>query len=312
MKIYVSYQLSMTELSTASTQTTTPAVEIKQLVKDFVLPGLRKRLFRAVDDVSFRIQPGEVFGLIGPNGSGKSTTLKALLGLVRPTSGYARIFGVDGAEHASREAVGYLPENPYFYKHLTGEETIQFYGKLCGLSGKALRERTKELLALVRLENAADRRVAGFSKGMLQRVGLAQSLVQNPRMVVLDEPTAGVDPAGSRLIRDLIMEFKCRGITIILTSHLLEQVQEVCDNIGIMSRGKMVRQGSLNDLMRLQDQQELVIQGASAELLEKLKALVAADTAAKLVHAGESRTTLEELYLTVTTAAEEETQFRKP
>ncbi len=286
------------------------AVEIRNLVKDFRLPTLREKLLRAVENVSLTIAAGEVYGLIGPNGSGKSTTLKCLLGLVKPTSGSAKIFGLDGADHASREAVGYLPENPYFYKHLTGAETVAFYAKLCGLRGKALRERTAELLQLVRLENAADRRVAGYSKGMLQRIGLAQSLVQNPTLVVLDEPTAGVDPAGSRLIRDLILEFKSRGITIILTSHLLEQVQEVCDKIGIMGGGRMIQQGALADLVRVHDQQELVLKGASPALLEKLRAVVAADGTAEVIHSGNSRTTLEDLYLQVTTAAESESQPR--
>ncbi len=283
-----------------------PAVEIARLVKVFQLPTLRRREFRAVDDVSFTIQPGEVYGLIGPNGSGKSTTLKVLLGLLKPTSGTAQIFGDDCGKIGSREAVGYLPENPYFYKHLTGAETLKFYGKLCGLSGSALKSRTEELLTLVKLENARDRRVGGYSKGMLQRIGLAQALVQKPRMIVLDEPTAGVDPAGSRTIRDLILELKSHGITVILTSHLLEQVQEVCDRIGIMSRGKLVKEGRLNDLIAIQDQQEIVLEGARPELLEQIQALIAADGRAKILHAGSSRTTLERLYLNATDAAEEE------
>ncbi|MBP7950512.1 MAG: ABC transporter ATP-binding protein [Verrucomicrobiales bacterium] len=283
-----------------------PAVRIEHLVKVFRLPTLRKREVRAVDDVSFTIAPGEVYGLIGPNGSGKSTTLKVLLGLLRATSGTAEIFGQDSLKTGSRDAVGYLPENPYFYKHLSGLETLQFYGKLCGLGCRALRERTAELLRLVRLEPAASRAVGSYSKGMLQRIGLAQALVQNPRMVVLDEPTAGVDPAGSRTIRDLILELKARGITVILTSHLLEQVQEVCDRIGIMSRGRMVRQGPLEELIALQDRQEIVLQGATPDLLEKIRLLVAQDARASLVHAGNSRTTLEHLYLEVTGAAEEE------
>jgi ABC-2 type transport system ATP-binding protein len=277
-----------------------PAVEIQDLVKVFKIPTLKKKEFLAVDRVSLTIPQGEVYGLIGPNGSGKSTTLKVLLGLLNPTSGKAKLFGRSGADSESREAVGYLPENPYFYKHLTGAETLQFYARLCGLRGAALRQRTKELLALVRLENASDRRVGGYSKGMLQRIGLAQALVQNPRLVVLDEPTAGVDPAGSRIIRDLILEFKSRGITIILTSHLLEQVQEVCDRIGIMGNGRMLCQGPLAELIAVQDQQEVLLKGASAQLLEKIRHLVAQDGAAQILHLGQSRTTLENLYLSVT------------
>jgi ABC-2 type transport system ATP-binding protein len=282
-----------------------PAVRIDHLVKKFRLPTLRAKEVLAVDDVSLTIASGEVYGLIGPNGSGKSTTLKVLLGLLRPTSGKAEIFGQDSTEIGSRDAVGYLPENPYFYKHLTARETMHFYGKLCGLNKAELHARTAELLHLVKLEHAADRAVGGYSKGMLQRIGLAQALVQNPRLVVLDEPTAGVDPAGSRAIRDLILELKGRGITIILTSHLLEQVQEVCDCIGIMSQGRMVREGPLQKLIALQDQQEILLKGASPDLLAKIQELVASDGRAHVISAGNSRTTLEELYLDVTGANRE-------
>lgn len=277
-----------------------PAVRIEHLVKVFRLPTLRKKEVLAVDDVSFTIAPGEVYGLIGPNGSGKSTTLKVLLGLLKPTSGLAMIFGENSAKIASRDTVGYLPENPYFYKHLTAQETMQFYGKLCGLKGAELKQRANGLLKLVKLDHAANRAVGGYSKGMLQRIGLAQALVQNPKLVVLDEPTAGVDPSGSRTIRDLILELKSRGITIILTSHLLEQVQEVCDRIGIMSKGRMVREGPLAELIAVQDQQEILLKGASPELMAKLQAVIAQDENASLLHAGHSRTTLERLYLEVT------------
>ena len=209
------------------------AVEVHQLVKDFKGPFRGKKV-RAVDNVSLRIAPGEVYGLIGPNGSGKSTTMKAVLGLVRPTSGSCSIFGRDSLKVDSRNDVGFLPENPYFYKHLTAVETVKFYGKLCGMRGRDLRNRVEEMLELVGLQDARDRRLRGFSKGMLQRIGLAQALVQDPRLVILDEPTAGVDPSGSRQIRDLILNLKSRGITVFLCSHLLEQVQEICDRVGIM------------------------------------------------------------------------------
>ncbi|MEM9237504.1 MAG: ABC transporter ATP-binding protein, partial [Verrucomicrobiota bacterium] len=204
------------------------AVDIQNLVKVFK-PQFRGKPVVAVDQVSITIAPGEVYGLIGPNGSGKSTTMKALLGLVAPTSGSCRIFDADSLQVDSRQQVGFLPENPYFYKHLTGAETLAFYGKLCGLRGKALESKTQELLELVDLLGARDRRLGGYSKGMLQRIGLAQALIQEPRLVILDEPTAGVDPVGSRQIRDLILALKECGITVFLCSHLLEQVQQVCD-----------------------------------------------------------------------------------
>lgn len=273
-----------------------PAVEIRDLVKEF-RPAGRKQPLRAVDGVSLSIAPGEVYGLIGPNGSGKSTTMKALLGLVQPDSGSCRIFGNDSLAVDSRQQVGFLPENPYFYKHLSGAETLRFYGKLCGLRGAMLEGRVKELLELVGLSAAGDRRLGGYSKGMLQRIGLAQALVQEPRLVILDEPTAGVDPIGSRQIRDLILDLKGRGITVFLCSHLLEQVQEVCDRVGIIFRGRMVKEGPLDELLALDDQSELILRDASPELLEKIRALVAADGRAELLRAGSPRTTLESLFL---------------
>jgi len=275
---------------------TTPAVEIRDLVKDFKT-SFRRQPLRAVDGVSIRIMPGEVYGLIGPNGSGKSTTMKALLGLVAPTSGNCSIFGKDSMKVDSRQDVGFLPENPYFYKHLTGTETLRFYGKLCGLGGKALEERVSELLALVDLEGARDRRIGGYSKGMLQRIGLAQALVQEPRLVILDEPTAGVDPIGSRQIRDLIFKLRERGITVFLCSHLLEQVQEVCDKVGIIFRGKMVREGQLEDLIAIEDQTEIILKDASPELIAQITALAEQHQGASIVRTGKPRTTLERLFL---------------
>jgi len=282
---------------------TIPAVEITNLVKDFKT-SFGKKLLRAVDGVSLRIMPGEVYGLIGPNGSGKSTTMKALLGLVAPTAGHCAIFGKDSLKVDSRNDVGFLPENPYFYKHLSGAETLKFYGKLCGLGGKVLDARISELLALVDLEGARDRRLGGYSKGMLQRIGLAQALVQEPRLVILDEPTAGVDPVGSRQIRDLIFRLKERGITVFLCSHLLEQVQEVCDHVGIIFRGKMVKEGRLEDLIAIEDQTEIILKDADPELIGKITALVEA-SGASLVRTGKPRTTLERLFLRETTEGDE-------
>jgi ABC-2 type transport system ATP-binding protein len=284
---------------------TAPAVEIRNLVKDFKTSFRRKPL-RAVDDVSIRIMPGEVYGLIGPNGSGKSTTMKALLGLVAPTSGQCAIFCKDSLKVDSRNDVGFLPENPYFYKHLSGGETLRFYGKLCGLGGKALENRVTELLALVDLEGARDRRIGGYSKGMLQRIGLAQALIQEPRLVILDEPTAGVDPVGSRQIRDLILKLRERGITVFLCSHLLEQVQEVCDHVGIIFRGRMIREGRLEDLIAIEDQTEIVLKDAGPELLEKINALVASTPGSSVVRTGKPRTTLERLFLREIREEEEE------
>jgi ABC-2 type transport system ATP-binding protein len=274
----------------------TPAVQIKGLTKVFRLPFKQEKVV-AVDDLSLQVSAGEVYGLIGPNGSGKSTTMKVLLGLISPSAGKASIFGLDSGDTASRGSVGFLPENPYFYKYLTGSETLAFYGKLCGLSRKEIRERSDELLEMVDLTGARDRRLGGYSKGMLQRIGLAQALVGDPRLVVLDEPTAGVDPAGSRKIRDLVLELKGRGITVILSSHLLEQVQEVCDEVGIIFNGRLVREGKLNDLIAIEDQSEIVLQNATPQLLDRIAALVQEEDGAQLLRCGNPRTTLERLFL---------------
>src|SRR5438046_370821 len=204
------------------------AVAVSGLTKIFPIP-LHRQSIVAVRDLDLRVNAGEVYGLLGPNGSGKSTTLKIILGLVSPTRGRTEIFGRDSSLVESREAVGFLPENPYFYKYLTAEETLRFFGKLCRLHGARLKKKIDELLELVGLTKARKRRLGVYSKGMLQRIGLAQALIHDPRLVVLDEPTAGVDPAGSREIRDLILDPKRRGITVLLSSHLLAQAQEICD-----------------------------------------------------------------------------------
>jgi len=280
----------------------TPAISIQHLTKVFPIPFRREKV-HAVQDLTLTVEAGHVYGLLGPNGSGKSTTMKIVLGLVAPTSGSTEIFGRDSKLVESREEVGFLPENPYFYKFLTGTETLEFYGKLCGLGGAKLAARTRELLHLVGLEKAAARRIGGYSKGMLQRIGLAQALVQEPRLLVLDEPTAGVDPAGSREIRDLILQFKARGITVLLCSHLLSQVQEICDRIGILHQGRLVREGPLDQLISVETQTELILENATPELLAELRAAVAR-RGATIVEERKPQRTLERYFLEVTGGAE--------
>lgn len=274
----------------------TPAVQIDHLVKVFPTP-FRKSVVRAVDDVSLRIMPGEVYGLIGPNGSGKSTTMKALLGLLAPTAGSCHVFGKNSLKTDSRQEIGFLPENPYFYKHLSGEETLRFYARLCGLRGKKIKQRVNEMLEMVSLEGARKRRIGGYSKGMLQRIGLAQALIHEPRLLILDEPTAGVDPVGSRQIRDLIVALKERGVTVFLCSHLLEQVQEVCDHVGIIFKGKLVKEGRLEDLIAIEDQTEVVIRNASERTLARIRAVINDAENTEFVRMGKPRTTLERLFL---------------
>jgi len=282
-----------------------PAVSVEDLTKIFQ-GAIGRKPVTAVRGLSFTVARGEVYGLIGPNGCGKSTTMKVMLGLLKPTQGRASVFGRGSDDVASRHDVGFLPENPYFYKHLTGRETLRFFGRLCGLHGGDLRDRADEMLDLTGLKHAADRRVGGYSKGMLQRIGLAQALIHEPRLLILDEPTAGVDPAGSRRIRDLILELKSRGITLVVASHLLEQMQEVCDRIGIMSRGRMVREGPLADLISVENQTEIIIEGAGPGELERIRNLFAGPGPAKIVSVGKPRTTLERLFLETTVQAGDE------
>jgi ABC-2 type transport system ATP-binding protein len=258
---------------------------------------------QAVKNLSFSVNQGEVYGLLGPNGSGKSTTLKMLLGLVTPNHGRALIFGKDCRDYHSRKDVGFLPENPYFYKFLTAAETLAFYGRICGMGGTSLDQRIDELLHLVGLAEAKDRRVGGFSKGMLQRIGLAQALIQDPGLVVLDEPTAGVDPAGSHQIRDLIIDLKKRGKTVLLTSHLLEQVQEICDRVGIMARGEMIREGPLSSLVRVEGRTEFVVENSNPELREQIERLLD-NSGAKLIATREPHRSLESVFLELTSASQ--------
>ena len=299
----------MTDLPRRSGAEAGAAVAVEGLTKVFPVPFRRKSI-TAVRDLSLRVEAGEVYGLLGPNGSGKSTTLKIILGLASPTRGRTKIFGRDSSLVESRQAVGFLPENPYFYKFLTGEETLRFFGKLCRVNGSRLKSRVRELLALVGLTNARDQRLSTYSKGMLQRIGLAQALINEPKLVVLDEPTAGVDPAGSRDIRNLIVDLKQRGITVLLSSHLLTQVQEVCDRVGILARGALVSEGRLQELIAIENRSELVLENASEALVKEIEKL-AANSNARLIDRRKSTTTLERLFLEATQESESSAKHAK-
>lgn len=277
---------------------TDPPVALTGITKIYPAP-FQRRAVVALRGLNLAVASGQIYGLLGPNGSGKSTTLKIIVGLVSPTGGVARIFGHDSSQVASRESVGFLPENPYFYRFLTGEETLRFYGKLCGLRGLALKKRVEEMLEAVGLTSAAKRRLVGYSKGMLQRIGLAQALIHEPSLLVLDEPTAGVDPAGARQIRDLLLALKSRGITVLLSSHLLGQVQEICDRVGILANGVLVREGALRELLGRANQRRLVIEGGSDALIHEIAAL-AGRSGARVVDSGSPPTSLEELFLEAT------------
>jgi len=240
-----------------------PAISIKGLTKDFSV-GMRGVKLRAVDDLTLEVGDNEIFGLIGPNGSGKSTTIKVVLGLLDASLGECQIYGKPSHTVAARHSVGFLPEAPYFYRYLSGRELVRFYARICGVSRGKIAKQVDEVIELVGMTEAAHRRVGTYSKGMLQRIGLAQALVHDPQLVILDEPTAGVDPLGSAAIAEIIRELKRRGKTVLLCSHLLAQIEGLCDRVAILHRGKLVREGRVDDLVQEKDAQSLVVQGLSA------------------------------------------------
>src|SRR5206468_3254874 len=282
---------------------TEPAIHVSDVTKVFATPFRRRRII-ALQHLNLEIAPGEIYGLLGPNGSGKSTTLKIILGLIAPTRGTVTIFGRDNSAVATRRDIGFLPENAYFHKFLTGAETLRFHARLSGLGRREMNRRVDELLATVGLTEARDARLGTYSKGMLQRIGLAQALIHDPRLLVLDEPTAAVDPAGSREIQDLIASLKSRGITVLLSSHLLAQAQEICDRVGVLADGALVREGRLEELIAIENQTELVLENASGTLLNEIEGL-AARSNARVIERRKSTTTLERLFLEATAKNDE-------
>lgn len=243
---------------------TTPAIRIQHLTKDFAI-GIRGVKLRAVDDLCLEVGDNEIFGLLGPNGSGKSTTIKIILGLLEASAGTCEIYGKPSKQVDARRSVGFLPEAPYFYRYLTGRELVRYYARICMVPRGEINQAVDSVIELVGMAEAADRRVGTYSKGMLQRIGLAQSLVHDPQLVILDEPTAGVDPLGSAAIAEIVRELKRRGKTVLLSSHLLAQIEGLCDRVAILHRGKLVREGRVDDLVEEKDAESLVVQGLSAE-----------------------------------------------
>ena len=242
----------------------TPAIRIQNLTKDFAV-GMRGMKLRAVDDLCLEVGDNEIFGLLGPNGSGKSTTIKIILGLLDASTGTCEIYGRPSKLVDARRSVGFLPEAPYFYRYLTGRELVRYYARICMVPRVEIDAAVDSVIKLVGMTEAAKRRVGTYSKGMLQRIGLAQSLVHDPQLVILDEPTAGVDPLGSAAIAEIVRELKRRGKTILLSSHLLAQIEGLCDRVAILHRGKLVREGRVDDLVEEKDAESLVVQGLSAE-----------------------------------------------
>ena len=248
--------------------------------------GLRK-VFRdfwgrlkvqALCDVSFEVQQGQIFGLLGPNGSGKSTTIKILLGLLRPTAGHLEVLGQPPSDVRVKARIGYMPEESYIYRYLTPVETLDFYGRLFNLDAARRRQRIDQLLEMVGLQDARRRIVGEFSKGMARRVALAQALINDPDLILLDEPTSGLDPIGCHQIKDLILTLARRGKTIVLSSHLLADVEDVCDRIAILFGGRIRAAGRVSDLLSEQRVVRLSVPSPSPAALERLVGLVRQET----------------------------------
>jgi len=253
---------------------------------------------RALNALDLQVRRGEVFGLLGPNGSGKTTTIKLLLGLLFPTSGEALVLDKPATDVAKNERIGYLPEESYLYRFLNAEETLDFYGRLFNMSGAVRRQRIANLINMVGLESAKKRQLREYSKGMSRRIGLAQALINDPELILLDEPTSGLDPIGTRNMKDLILELKKQGKTVIMSSHLLADVQDVCDRIGILHQGELKELGRVEDLLKVTDQTEIRTSNLSEDAREKIKKIVEEDNA-QLIYCGNPTTTLEDLFLRI-------------
>src|SRR5881628_1551561 len=234
---------------------------------------------RAVDNVDFQVRRGEVFGLLGPNGSGKSTTVKMLLGLLYPTRGHIEVFGHSPRHVATKSRIGYLPEESYLYRYLNSGETLDFFGSLFDLPHNERRRRAEQLLQMVGLNQVRRRMVGEFSKGMQRRIGLAQALINDPDLVILDEPTPGLDPIGCREVKDLILALARRGKTIILSSHLLSDVEDVCDRVVIYYGGKIQAMGTLKELLATPDAVRITTPMLPRETMERVLELIRKDVA---------------------------------
>ncbi|MDG2186352.1 MAG: ABC transporter ATP-binding protein [Mariniblastus sp.] len=259
---------------------------------------------RALKALDLEIRKGEVFGLLGPNGSGKSTTIKLLLGLLFPTSGRALVFGKDASEVSKNEKIGYLPEESYLYKFLTAEETLDFYGRLFDMPANVRKERVNTLIEKVGLTWAKRRQLKEYSKGMTRRIGLAQALINDPDLILLDEPTSGLDPLGTREMKDMILELREQGKTVVMCSHLLADVQDVCDRIAILYQGELKELGRVESLLKVTDETQVLAKGLTPEAYDDIRAAITK-------HGGEvlgidnPKTTLEDLFLDIVRESQE-------
>lgn len=253
---------------------------------------------RALKALDMEVRRGEIFGLLGPNGSGKTTTIKLILGLLFPTSGRALVFGKDATDVSKNERIGYLPEESYLYKFLNAVETLDFYGRLFDMPADRRRERVNELIAMVGLDWAKRRQLKEYSKGMTRRIGLAQALINDPELILLDEPTTGLDPIGTREMKDLILRLRDEGKTILMCSHLLADVQDVCDRIAILHQGELKELGRVDRLLTVQDVTQIRAQGLSKAAEAEIRDVIARH-GGHLVAMDNPTTTLEELFLNI-------------
>jgi len=258
---------------------------------------------QALKALDLEVRRGEIFGLLGPNGSGKTTTIKLLLGLLFPTRGEALVFGKDATEVTKNERIGYLPEESYLYKFLNAEETLDFYGRLFDMPAKTRKQRVAELIKDVGLEGARRRQLKEYSKGMTRRIGLAQALINDPELILLDEPTTGLDPIGTRKMKDMILQLRDRGKTIVMCSHLLADVQDVCDRIAILYQGELKELGRVDRLLEVRDVTQIQTRGLSEAAQQEIRELVARH-GAELLTMENPTTTLEDLFLRIVRESE--------
>lgn len=248
------------------------AVETKGLTKDYEVGHIATKTRRALDHLDLTVEEGETFGLIGPNGAGKTTTLKLLMGLVFPTEGEARILGKPVGDREMKRQIGYLPEHPYFYDYLTGRELLLYFGQLFGLSPEERHARAEELLEKVGMTESADVPLRKYSKGMTQRLGIAQALINRPKVVFFDEPMSGLDPVGRREMTLLVRELHASGVTVFFCSHILSDVEQLCDRVAILNRGKLIEVGKLTDILDVSVHTvEVVLENASSELEARIR-----------------------------------------
>ena len=253
---------------------------------------------RALNALDLEVRRGEIFGLLGPNGSGKSTTIKLLLGLLFPTRGQALVFGKNASDVHKNERIGYLPEESYLYKFLNAEETLDFYGRLFDMPAKTRRDRTAQLIERVGLNWAKRRQLKEYSKGMTRRIGLAQALINEPELILLDEPTTGLDPIGTREMKDMILRLRDEGKTVLMCSHLLADVQDVCDRIAILHQGDLKELGRVDSLLKVRDVTQIQAKGLSDEAQAEIKAVIESH-GGQLLSMENPTTTLENLFLSI-------------